>query len=388
MPYFYPAWAYGGIPRLVYGLARAQRVLGHRPTVLTTDALDSTSRASRPLGRSVVHGIQVITLPNLSNWLAYRHQAFLPRGVGRTLRRLEEDPPDILHLHGHRHLLNNAARTFARRTGVPYVMTPNGTLPPIERKVAIKALFDLVLGNQVVRDAARLIAVSRAEVAQFRRAGVPPDRIVEIPNAVDLAEFEHLPEGERFRRRFGVAGPYVLYLGKLTPRKGVDHLIRAMRHVARREVCLVVAGNDMGMQARLERLARRTGVADRVRFVGLLTGEDRLSALAGASVLVYPSTWEIFGLVPFEGLMAGTPVVVADDCGCGELVQQARAGLLVPYADPVQLAEAIDRLLENERLRSRMVARGRRFIRRFLSWDRVARMTQAVYTTVLGERGR
>ncbi len=385
VPYYYPAWAYGGIPRLVYGLSRTQRRLGVDVTVVTTDALDAESRASRPPDATDRDGVRVVTLSNLSNRLAYRHQAFLPRGLVATFRRLEATAPDIIHLHGHRHLLNNAARALALRTGVPYVFTPNGTLPAIERKVAIKAVFDRFLGRKVIDDAHALIAVSRAEVAQFRQAGVPPGRIVEIPNGLDLAEFERVPDSDIFRRRHGVHGPYVLYLGKLTPRKGVDHLVRAMVHTTHRDVILVVAGNDMGVERALRRLAHRLELEKRVRFVGLLTGEERLAALAGATLLAYPSTLEIFGLVPFEGLMAGTPAVVANDCGCGELVHKAAAGLLVPYADPARLARAIDELLDDPALRAGMVSRGRRFVRTFLSWDRIARLTLQVYESAIRE---
>ncbi len=389
VPYFYPAWAYGGIPRLVYGLARAQYKQGHRVSVLTTDAFDQQTRLPSGSAPRVIHGIDVITMPNLSNRLAYHHQAFLPVGMGTAFRRIETSSPDILHLHGHRHLLNNAARTFALRHNLPYVLTPNGTLPAIERKIAIKAVFDLVFGRKVIRDAQLLIAVSRAEVAQFRQAGVPPGKVVEIPNGLDLAEFDPAPGPEPFRERFDVRAPFVLYLGKLTPRKGVDHLIRAMARVSHQDVVLVVAGNDMGVARALRRTTREIGLEHRVRFVGLLTGEDRLSALAGASLLVYPSTQEIFGLVPFEGLLAGTPAVVVDDCGCGELVQKAGAGLLVPFADPDRLAHAIDTLLDDPERCADMVTRGRQFIRNFLAWDRIGNLTLEAYqVAVTRARGR
>ena len=142
---------------------------------------------------------------------------------------------------------------------------------------------------------------------------------------------------------------------------------------------LVIAGNDMGVRAGLEEQVAALHLGERVRFVGLVTGERRRAALADADLLVYPSTDEIFGLVPFEGLLAGTPAVVSDDCGCGELVAQARAGELVRYGSPASLARALDSLLSDEGRRKRMVSRGRSFISKHFAWPHIAIQTESVY---------
>ncbi|MEE2828887.1 MAG: glycosyltransferase family 4 protein [Myxococcota bacterium] len=384
VPYFYPAWAYGGIPRLAYGLCRSLLERGHQVTVVTTDALDREDRA--PPGLSDLAGIPVHRLPNLSNRLAYDHQLFLPRGARALLQDLVREA-DIVHLHGYWHLLNNAAVGAAREQKCPVVMTPNGTLPILERKQGVKRLWDLALGRPVRQAVDQWIAVSRAEVNQFARAGLDSERVHLVFNGLDLGEFEALPDAGLFRAQHQIgSGPMILYLGKLTPRKGVGHLLEAISQVRSQEVTLVVAGNDMGVGARLARKAEDLGLGQRARFVGLLTGEERLSALADADLLVYPSTDEIFGLVPFEGLLCGTPAVVSDDCGCGELVAQARAGELVRYGRPEALARSIDGLLDDEGRRRRMVARGRAFIERNFAWPRIALQTEAVYKAALRSR--
>jgi glycosyltransferase involved in cell wall biosynthesis len=382
VPYFYPAWSYGGIPRLTYGLGRALQSRGHRVTVVTTDAGDRASRSEA--GLHDVHGLTVHRLRNVSNRLAYDHQLFLPIGIRRVLDRVVADA-DVVHLHGFWHLLNNAAVEAAKRHGVPVVMTPNGTLLPLERKQKLKELWHAVLGRPVMEGTRRFIAVSRAELNQFARAGVDSDRVHLVYNGLDLGEFEVLPERGVFRRSRSLGSrPIVLYLGKLTPRKGVDHLLAAAARLPP-EVVLVIAGNDMGVQAELEARAAELELGDRVLFAGLLTGPDRLAALADADLLVYPSTDEIFGLVPFEGLLCGTPAVVSDDCGCGQLVAQARAGELVRYGDHAGLARKINGLLQDEPRRRRMVARGKAFIERHFAWPTIAAQTEAVYRAALRE---
>ena len=386
VPYFFPAWAYGGIPRLAYGLSRALQQRGHQVRVVTTDALDAEARL--PYGEADVEGLHVFRFRNLSNRLAYRHQLFLPLGAREVLRKSVAEA-DVVHLHGYWHLLNNAAVAAARELDRPVVLTPNGTLLPHERKTRIKAAWHHAFGKPVLEGVDRFIAVSRAELNQFHRAGLQPDRVDLVHNGLELEEFERLPERGVFREAHGIGDrPVILYLGKLTPRKGVTHLVGAMARLKDLSPVLVIAGNDMaGVRGGLEERVRSLDLGESVRFVGLLTGPERLAALSDADVLVYPSTEEIFGLVPFEGLMCGTPAVVTDDCGCGELVAQARAGELVRYGDEAMLAGSLRGLLADPVRRKRMVARGRKFIEKHFAWSTIAAQTEAVYTRARRGRG-
>jgi glycosyltransferase involved in cell wall biosynthesis len=360
----------------VDGLSRALVGLGHTVTVLTTDAMDETQRVCLPKDRDH-HGVRVLTAPNLANGLAYRHQLFLPRGVADLLAAV--DDVDVVHLHGHRHLLNNAAVRWARSRGVPYVLTANGTLLRHERKIGLKWAWDQLVSGSIPGGASRLIAVSSSDVARHRQAGVPADKIIRIPNGLDLGEFKSLPAKGSFRSKYGLGpGPIVAYLGRVSPRKGVEHLVAAFAEDAMAPAQLVVAGNDMGGMDTAVAAQRGGGV----HFVGLVQGEDRLALLADTDVLVYPSADEVFGLVPFEGLLCGAPVVVADDCGCGELIAEAGAGLLVRYGDEAGLRARIRTLLEDREAGASMVARGRKYVNEQLSFQPVALRHVDLYQSV------
>ncbi len=384
-PYFPPTWAYGGIPRIVDGLSRALVEQGHRVTVLTTDAFDGERRSGVPADRD--HGgVRVLTAPNLSNRGAYRHQLFSPRGVGALLEGAGLDgeaPVELLHLHGHRHLLNNLALRWARPRGLPYVFTANGTLHRHERKVGAKLLWDLLFSGSIPLEAARCVAVSAHDQSRHQQAGIPAERVVRIPNGLDLAEFEPLPPRGRFRAQHGLGDrPVVAYLGQVSPRKGVAHLIRAFAGGGPEGAALVIAGNDMGGMEEAKEAARGA----EVRFVGLLEGRARIELLADTDVLVYASAAEVFGLVPFEGLLCGTPVVVADDCGCGELIREAGAGLLVRHGDVPGLRARISALLRDREAAGAMVRRGRAFIHERLGFGPIAARHAALYAEVVAER--
>ncbi len=345
VPYYEDAWAYGGIPRLAAAMTRGLARRGHHVTVCTTDAAEADARLGPSHGGGDYEGVKVRVFRNLSNRLAYRWQFFTPVGLGRFLRASARSF-DVAHLHACHHLPGAIAAAALRRARVPYVVSPNGTAPRIERRRVAKLAFDLTAGRRVLPGAARVLGVTAAERRQFEALGIAASRIRVVPNPIDLREFDPPPDGAPFRAAHGLDGArVVLFLGKLTPRKGVDVLLRALAALANPSVRLVIAGNDMGAEASLAALARQLGVTDRIIRVDLLRGRERLHALAAADVVVYPSREEIFGLVAVEALLCGRPVVVCGDSGCGEVIGTIGGGHIVPFGDSATLAEAIASIL-------------------------------------------
>jgi glycosyltransferase involved in cell wall biosynthesis len=369
-PYFADAWAYGGIPRVAAALTAGLAERGHKVTVCATDACSASGRLAYPKGdnrfrpRSPTRtpsGVVVRVFPNLSNRLAYE-QIFAPVGLGQYLKH-SAGRFDVAHLHACRNMPGVIASHHLRRAGVPYVLAPNGTAPRIERRQLAKRAFDVFTGSSVLQHATCVLAVSKAEREQLRALGVAAHAIRLVPNPLEMGEFQTPPARGRFRARLGVTSPIVLFLGRITPRKRLDVLVRAFaKYVDCLPACpeprptgadpgarptLVIAGNDAGAAGPARRLAQNLDIGDRTVFTGLLTGHERLEALADADVVVYPSQDEVFGLVPLEALMVGTPVVVANDSGCAEIVQSVGGGLIVPVGDADALATAIADAIES-----------------------------------------
>ena len=358
-PYSADAWAYGGIPRLANSLTRGLARRGHQVTMCTTDACDESRRLPKrattgsrfrawPSSRTA-DGVEIRVFPNISNRLAYHLQLFLPFGLNTYLSE-SAGSFDVAHLHACRNVPGAIAAYHLRRAGVPYVLAPNGTAPRIERRRLAKRVFDVVMGQRIIDGATRVLAVSGAEQRQLHTLGVDPAVIRLVPNPVDLDEFTSPVARGRFRARFGLPDPssarLVMFLGKLTPRKRVDVLVRAFAQLDQGDARLVIAGNDMGAGTATHALVQELGLQSRTTFTGLLRGHERLEALADADVLVYPSQDEIFGLVPLEAILSGTPVIVADDSGCGEIVGRTGGGQVVAAGDVNALARAIAAILD------------------------------------------
>jgi glycosyltransferase involved in cell wall biosynthesis len=380
VPYYADAWAYGGIPRLASAMAAGLAALGHDVTVCTTDAADADSRA--PLAPRTRDGVHVRTFRNVSNRAAYRWQLFTPLGLRRFLRA-HANAFDIGHLHACHNLPSAIAAAALRRAGVPYVVSPNGTGPRMERRRMAKLLFDTLFARDLLPGANRVLAVTDVERRQLHTLGVQDPRISVVPNPLDLREFNDLPDGTALRRAWGVGGGrVVLYLGKLTPRKGADVLLRAARHLKLRDTRVVIAGNDLGAGSAFRRAMRDARSDARVTRTGLLRGRQRLEALAAADVVVYPSRDEIFGLVPLEALLSGRPVVVCDDSGCAEVIRETGGGVCVPYGDERALSAAIDLILDDHAIWMTRAARAAERVRTLFAADAVCTRLERVYEEV------
>jgi glycosyltransferase involved in cell wall biosynthesis len=355
-PYYERAWAYGGIPRVVSSLAHGQVRRGHHVTVCATDACEADRRlhpdGPRPLGAWPVEktddGVELRVFTNVSNTLAYHYQFFLPLGLETFLKRHAGDF-DVAHLHGCHNLPGAIAAEQLLRARVPYVLATHGTAPRIERRRLAKWIFDHTFGRRLMPGASRLLAVTQAERSQLMQLGVADHRIRVIPHPIDLEETEAVQPG-RFRERFRVPWQQiVLYLGKLTPRKNVELLVDAFASLLPRPAGLVIAGNDMGSAAAVRDRVKDRAIGRHTMFTDLLRGPERLEALADATVVAYPSRHEVFGLVPIEALLCGTPVVVSDDCGCGEVIGATGGGRVVAQGDRRALADALDSMLSEPR---------------------------------------
>jgi glycosyltransferase involved in cell wall biosynthesis len=188
---------------------------------------------------------------------------------------------------------------------------------------------------------------------------------------------------ERRARELGLPPRYVLSVGTLEPRKGLDHLIDAMAHVAPGDVPLLIAGPSGWGDVRVDDLARDAGLAPgRVRVLGRLDDADLALAYSRATVFAFPSLAEGFGLPVLEAFQAGAPVVHSDDpavsevaAGAGVQVERSRPG----YAE--RLAVAIDSLLADDSARNDAISRGRRRVADY-SWQTTARSVWALHRSL------
>lgn len=391
-PYGPDAWAYGGIPRVVAAMTHGLVQRGHRVTLCTTDAHDGETRLpSAQRGTAEPErtgdGVEWRIFRNLSNRAAYHLQAFAPIGF-RAFLKNHVASFDIAHLHACHNVPGVMAARALSNHGVPWILSPNGTAPAFERRQAAKQALQWCGGARVLEDASRVLAVSQAEEQQLARLGVARERVRRVPNPVDAREFAVPTGGGRFRRDRGLGtAPVVLFVGKITPRKHVGTVVEAFSRLDLPSAQLVLTGNDLGGLREAQARVRDRGIEGRTHITGLLRGIDRLHAMADANVVVYPSSDEVFGLVPCEALMAGTPVIVGSDSGCAEVIGATGGGLTVEPGDAGALAAAMEQVLRDAGHWRREAASAGRRVQALFNARVVAASIEAVYDDVLGRTG-
>jgi glycosyltransferase involved in cell wall biosynthesis len=377
---YLPAIRYGGTIASVHGLARALSARGHDVHVFTT-SVDGPRDSDVPHGKPVdMDGVNVwyFKSPRLRRiyWAPDLAEALSKRVAGF----------DVVHTHAIYLWPMWAAARAARRANVPYVVSPRGMLERelvAEKSPLMKGLWIAAIERHNLEGAAAIHVTSARELDEAAAFGFKLPPVFTIPNGVDGETSPSCPAVSPAVSQLLDRGPFVLFLGRVNWKKGLDRLIAAMP--AARDAHLVIAGNDEdGYQPVLEGIAARAGVTGRVRFIGMVHGADKAALLAGAKALVLPSYSENFGNVVLEAMAAACPVIVTPEVGAGSIVQDTRSGWVVE-GDPGQLGQAIARMLADPDGARQMGERGQAAARARFSWDAVAARMEYVYESISGE---
>jgi glycosyltransferase involved in cell wall biosynthesis len=249
----------------------------------------------------------------------------------------------------------------------PEVLIVNDLIPmrfPLEQSAhgMAQRLYFRAMIAAAVRRAARIIAISeftRREVIDL--LGVPADRVRTVHLGI-RPSLHPVRDPETLRAsiaRNGLDTPFILYVGQLRASKNVGALIRAfalLPEALRAQNILAVGGAKTGAFAELEKLAAAPGISGRVRFLGHIVPDDLSPLMSGAALFVYPSRYEGFGFPPLEAMACGAPVVCSTATSLGEVI--GAAALRVDEPNPQNLADAMQRALEDAALRDRLAAAG------------------------------
>jgi glycosyltransferase involved in cell wall biosynthesis len=245
-----------------------------------------------------------------------------------------------------------AAALLGRTFGKPVVITARGS--------DITQIAEFALPRRMIqlaaRSAAHLITVCQDLKDRLVELGVDAHRITVLRNGVDLDTFRPR-DRQALRAKYGVAGPVLLSVGHLIPRKAHDIVIEAAAQLP--GTTLLIAGEGPERDA-LVRLTERLGVADRIRFLGQVAPTEIAQVFCAADVLVLASSREGWANVLLEAMACGTPVVASDVNGTPEVVTEPAAGLLVRERTGAAFAAAIKQLLDRplDRAATRAYAEG------------------------------
>jgi len=381
---FPPAYAYGGPAKVAYEISKELVKKGHEVTVYTTDVHDAHSRFKYDNNPMWVNGIEIYHFKNASNELAHRNLAAAPMialALNRNIRNF-----NVVHLHEYRSFQAIFVHHYAKKYGVPYILQARGSIPRFKTKKELKKLFDIFFGYRLLKDASKLIFSTKMELKKCEEDfNIDKNKIVIVPNGIDLSEYSNLPEKREFRRKYSMRDDekMILYVGRIHEIKGLDTLVKAFADLVKEldNVKLVIVGPDDGYTSTLKEIVTGLKIDDKVLFAGPIYEKDKLKAYVDADVFVLPSTYESFGNVALEACACGTPVIVTNRCGIADVVVD-KVGYVVEY-DKDQLRETIIKVLSDEEMRRRFREDGRRLVGDEFGWDKVVLDVEKIYLSVI-----
>ena len=390
-----PFFEFGGPPAKVRALAEGMANRGHRVAVLTADwgiekrlkDLPAEPPAQPgPFGRTqTVNGVAAVYLPT---WLHFRAASWNP-ALGRYLHARLADF-DVVHIYGLYDFLGIGVAAECRKRDIPYIVEPIGMFVPIVRNIRLKWLYHRVWGRHLLMGAGVIIATAEQERDEFVAGGIDPGKIRLRRNGVEMPAT--LPARGSFRERLKIPtqDKLILFLGRLSQKKSPDLLLRAFTKLQQTpdtwgaQLHLAFVGPDeAGMEAKLRNQAQSKGISTRVHFCGPLSGEAKWQAYRDADVFVLPSQNENFGNTAAESVVAGTPVIVTDQCGVAPLLRDV-AGLVIGH-DEGELAAALLRVLFDEQLHEKL-REGCRLAATAMNWEEPLREMEMIYSLLASVR--
>ncbi len=377
IPSYLPAVRYGGPIFAVHGLCKALAARGHDVQVFTTN-IDGPRESEVPIGVRVnLEGVQIRYFP-----CPLLRRLYWAPALDRALER-EIGKFDTVHLHSVFLWPTWAAARAARKAGVSYVLSPRGMLVKelIRRRSRLaKSAWIHLVEKSNIEHAAAIHLTSTLEASELERFGWRFPRLAVIPNGID-EPWASAGAVSPDVAAIAAAQPLVLYLGRLSWKKGLDRLLRAFAR-SRTGKLAIVGTDDEGLAPQVEKLADDLRIADRVHVLArTVIGAEKERLFAAAQLFVLSSYSENFGNTVLEAMWRSVPVVVTPEVGAAEIVRQS-AGGIVAQGNADAFSAAIDHLLDNPNLARSMGEAGQRHAMTHYTWAGISARMEELYESL------
>lgn len=374
----YPPRIVGGIARVVHDLSKRLIKDGHDVTVVTYRDGD-TPYYENDKGVEVYRVDNYMIKPN--NFIDWIMQLNFNMVAKASEIIAKEGKFDVIHAHDW--LVANSAKTLKNAYDIPLIATIHAT-----ESGRNSGIHDDT--QRYINDTEWMLTYESSEVivnSNFMKGhiqglfGLPFEKINVIPNGINLTNFTGIERDYEFRRKYALDNEkIILYMGRLVYEKGVQHLISAMPKILNgyNDAKLVIAGKG-GMMDELKAQAEALGLGNKVYFTGYLDSKQVQKMYKCADIAVFPSTYEPFGIVALEAMLAGVPTVVSDVGGLNEIVEHGVTGMKSYAGNSNSIADSILALLYDHALAATVSKNAKAKVKELYNWNKIAQDTHFVY---------
>ena len=380
----YPPRIVGGIARVVHDLSKRLIKDGHEVTVITYRD-GNVPEYENDKGVEVYRVDNYMIHPN--NFIDWIMQLNFNMIAKATEVINKEGGFDVIHAHDW--LVTYAAKSLKQSFNLPMVATIHAT-----EAGRNSGIHDDT--QRYINDTEWLLTYEATEVivnSNYMKGhvqglfGLPFDKISVIPNGINLNNFTGIDRDYDFRRRFAMDNEkIILYVGRLVYEKGVQHLISAMPKILENyhDSKLVIAGKG-GMIDELKSQVESMGLSNKVYFTGYLNQKEVQKMYKCADVAVFPSTYEPFGIVALEAMLAGIPTVVSDIGGLNEIVEHGVNGMKSYTGNPHSIADSVLSLLFDPQLAMNVTKNAKNKVKDEFNWQKIAQDTHYIYELAISK---
>ena len=374
----YPPRIVGGIARVVHDLSKRLIKDGHEVTVVTYKDGD-TPYYENDKGVEVYRVDNYIIHPNnFIDWILQLNFNLIAKATEIINKKGKFDV-----IHAHDWLVANAAKTLKNSFNIPLISTIHAT-----ESGRNSGIHDET--QRYINDTEWLLTYESTEVivnSNYMKShvqglfGLPFDKINVIPNGINLNNFSGIDRDYDFRRQYAMDNEkIILYVGRLVYEKGVQHLIAAMPKILENyhDSKLIIAGKG-GMLDELREQAYNMGLSDKVYFTGYLNSKQVQKMYKCADVAVFPSTYEPFGIVALEAMLAGVPTVVSDIGGLNEIIEHRVDGMKSYAGNSNSIADSVLSLLYDPQLAANVSKKAKIKVKEEFNWNKIAQDTHYIY---------
>jgi len=380
-----PATQFGGIVFLAVDLAREIAEMGHDVTIYTTDLdfSNGPNKFNKELPR--LEKIKKFKINRTHVWFSFK-LFFVNSSMSKQIK---ENRPDVIHTIGLRSYQSIVAWRASKKLKIPLIVSDQGGLTThpffYESGLFLKILYRIqnFFIKKIIDDTTAISAANEYEKEIFLNLN-GKSKIEIIRNGVNL---ETLVSKVNFKEKYQINSRFVLFVGRFSKSKGIENLINALNILKNEEefsdVRLVIMGVDFGFEEKMEELIEKFDLSKKVTIIKNPPREDVVSAYGESEFLILPSQWELSPLVPLESFAFKKPVISTRSHGIPFTIQHDKNGILVEPENPIELADAIKKLLLNEDLRNRLGTSGYNFVHEECNCVSMAKNSLKLYEQVL-----
>lgn len=348
------------------------------------------------------HGVNIFTtsinskdsFERLDGVNIYRYGTNFKIGNGNISFNLLLKPPrhkvDIVHAHSPTPPSDMSALRYVNKWKVPFVLTYHGdgqeNTGNFIRNTSV-SFYNRHILDKFLSYADVIISPSECFIDESKFLGKYRDKVVVIPNGINISDFDVPYSKEECREKLGLPTDekIILFLGTLGQNKGPEVLLNALPKILKEipDIKLVFAG-DGPLREELFKKSLKPDIKKHVMFTGFVQERVKPLYYRATDIFCLPSIMkhEIFGIVNLEAMACGIPIVASKIGGIPDVVKDGENGLLVPPRDYGVLADAIIYVLENEDVRERMGKEGRKMVEGY-SWKGIAERTEKIYLSLI-----